>query len=171
MEYDEVIRKRFSVRKFSQREVGDDLLQKILEAGNIAPTSKNSQPQRIFVLKSEESRNKLANGCTPCIYKAPVTLLICHDSEVSIKRPADGLDIGETDTAIVTTHIMLAAAALGLGTCWVGLITPERLKEEFSLPDNLIPHFLLHVGYPAEDCPLDPRHFIRKPLGETVEYL
>ncbi|MDD4493297.1 MAG: nitroreductase family protein [Eubacteriales bacterium] len=171
MNYFDVIDSRYSVRKYSGREVSDDHLNKILEAGKLAPTSKNLQPQRIFVLKSAGAVEKLAKGCTPCLFNAPVKLLICHDSESSSKRPSDNADVGVTDAAIVTTHMVLAAAALGLGSCWVGLIDPAKIKKEYSLPDNLVPHYLLYIGYAAEGLPADPRHYKRKPISETVEFI
>lgn len=160
---------RFSVRKFDGRAIEPDVMDKILRAGQTAPTACNKQPQRILVINSEESLTKLKK-CTECHFNAPAALLVCHDKDECWKRSYDGKPSGDIDAGIVTTHMMLAAAALGVGTTWVMHFIPEAVRTEFAVPDNLEPTALLVMGYPAEDAEPSPRHGQRKALEETVSY-
>lgn len=97
----------------------------------------------------------------------PLTLLICYDSRASWKRGYDGREFGETDAAIVTTHMMLQAQALGLSSVWIGSFDPEKVREVFSLPEYLIPSAILPLGYEAEEG----GHGEKKRRALQVEYL
>lgn len=170
MTFMELAEKRYSVRKFSSRPVEDEKLERILQAGRVAPTAKNFQPQQILVARSTEAMEKL-NLCTPCIYGAPVALIVCYDKNASWKRHFDQKDHGDIDASIITAHMLLQAEELGLGTVWVCHYDPEAVRREFSLPDHLIPSSLLPLGYPADDAEPAPMHGQRKPLSETVKYI
>jgi nitroreductase len=167
MEYLSLIQSRFSVRNFSSRPIGDEVLQAILLAGRLAPTAKNLQPQRIFVLKSPDALTKV-RGLTKSAYNAPVVLMVCSEEKAAWINPITGRNSGQMDVSIVTTHMMLRAADLGLGSVWVCWVDTEALKRIFSLPEGIEPYCLLPIGYPAEDCVPNPRHFERKSLEETV---
>lgn len=171
MDFLELCNKRYSVRKFSNKPVEEEKINKILEAGRIAPTAKNSQSQKIFYLKSEESLAKV-NAATPMAYHAPVILMICYDTTISYKNPADtyikNYDGGEVDAAIVTTMMMMQATELGLGTLWARGFDSQKLIDAFNLPANLHPVCLLDIGYPADDSEPSERHTLRKPLSETL---
>lgn len=158
---------RYSVRSYDDRPVPDAVLARILEAGRLAPTAKNLQPQRIFVLQSPAALEKLRQ-ITPYAFNAPVVLLLCGDTEEGWKNPFDGKDHTETDVAIVTTHLLLAATEAGLGTCWVGSFDTQKVAETFALPKALQPFALLPLGFPAENAAPSERHALRKPLSETV---
>ena len=108
---------RYSVRKYSDREIEDEKLEKILKAAQVAPTGNNFQPQRVFVIKSEEGLEKIRNF-TPYCFGAPIVLLICYDKSVSWKT-VDGHDAGLDDAVIATTQMMLEAYDLGIGSVWV----------------------------------------------------
>ena len=167
MNFLELAKERYSVRKFSDKKVEREKLDAILEAGRCAPTAVNYQPQRILVLESPEALEKLKK-CTPCHFDAPLALLVCYDRGVSWKRSFDGHDMGEVDASIVTTQMMLEAAALGLGTTWVGYFDPEAVKREFALPGWLAPVAILPAGYPAADAAPAPFHEKRLAREETV---
>ena len=170
MEFTKLAEERYSLRYFSSKPVEKEKLNTILKAGRLAPTACNNQPQRILVIESEKAFAKLKN-CTRCHFNAPMALLVCYDKTASWKRSFDNHDSGYTDASIVTTHMMLQAAELGLGTTWVAYFNPAAVKEEFKLPDNLIPVALLPMGYPSEGAgPNEQQHFSRKPLEETVFY-
>lgn len=160
---------RYSVRKFSAKPIEAEKLALVLEAGRLAPTACNNQPQRILVIENESALAKLKK-CTRYHFNAPVAFLICYDHTRSWKRSYDGDDSGSVDASIVTTHMMLQAAELGLGTTWVGYFDPGLLKSEFSLPDHLVPVALLPMGYPAEDASPSTNHSQREPLEGTVYY-
>ena len=179
MDFLELSKTRYSVRKFSDKVVEDEKLQKVLAAGRLAPTAKNSQSQRIFVLKSGEAIAKI-RGATQMAFDAPVVLMVCYDEEQSYKNMADTAytyypgghyDGGEVDAAIVTTAMMFQATELGLGTLWARGFDAAKVIEAFGLPKNLHLVCLLDIGYPAADSEPSPRHGDRKPLDETVKYL
>lgn len=171
MEFFETIRTRSAVRGMDPtRKVESEKLEAILEAGRTAPTAKNMQPQRIFVLQSPEAL-QLAEELTVCTFHAPVILLICADKEEAWKHYLTGEPRAETDAAIVTTHMMLAAHALGLGSTWVARFDTVLAAQCLQLPANVVPYAMLPIGYPAEDAPESPNHGVRKPLSDTVTYL
>ena len=106
---------RFSVRRFDARPVEPEALSRILRAGQLAPTACNRQPQRILILQSEDSLARLRR-CTVCHFNAPVALIVCYDKTECWTREFDGKPSGDIDASIVTTHMMLEAAELGVGT-------------------------------------------------------
>jgi nitroreductase len=170
MTFLELAEKRYSVRKFSDAPVEKEKLDMILQAGRLAPTAKNFQPQRILVVQSKEGLEKLSKS-TPCIYGAPVALVICYDKGKSWVRPQDKKDHGDIDASSVCAHMMLEAAELGLGTTWVCWYDPAVVIREFDLPESLVPSSILPIGYPAADAAPAPPHFIRQPISETVKYV
>ncbi len=167
MDFLKLAHERYSVRKFSDKEVEREKLDAILEAGRCAPTAVNNQPQRVLVIESAEALEKLKK-CTPCHFSAPLALLVCYDNAASWKRNFDGYDMGAVDAAIVTTHMMLEAADLGLGTTWVGYFDPAAVRREYELPDYLVPVAILPLGYPAEDAAPSPYHEKFLAPGETI---
>jgi len=160
---------RYSVRKFKPDRIEKEKLDLILEAGRVAPTAANFQPQRILVIDNEEGLTKLKT-CTPYLFDAPLALLICYDRETCWKHQQSGKSGGEVDASIVTTHMMLEAANLGIGNTWVAGFDCDRIRELFSLPDYLVPVALLPLGYPAADASPHPVHFKRFELDHTVFY-
>lgn len=143
MEFEKVLSERYSVRSFSEKKVEREKVDKILHAAALAPTAKNNQPQKIFVIESREGLEKVKK-CTVCHFDAPLVFLICFDSSVSWKSHFDGRDFGPIDASIVTTQMMLEATNIGLGTTWVGLFDPETTRQVFELPENIVPvHFCL----------------------------
>jgi nitroreductase len=167
MDFITLAQERFSHRSFSEQPVEKEKLDLILEAGRLAPTAGNYQPQRILVIQNDEGIKKLRQ-CTPCHYNATLVLLICYEN-IS-KNPFTGKEIGEIDASIVTTHMILEATDLGLGCVWVGYFNPQQIRETFDLPDTYIPVALLPIGYPDDDAYPSPMHASRYPLEKTVFY-
>lgn len=161
--------KRFSVRKFIDKPVEKADLDKIIKAGCVAPTGCNLQPQRVMVITSSEGMEKLRK-CTKCHFGAPNAIVVCYNKNECWTRKYDGKTSGEDDAAIVTTHMMLEAADLGVGTTWVMHFDPAALKNEFEIPDELEPVAILVMGYPAEDAEINPMHSQFRPLEEIVSY-
>ena len=170
MDFLNLAENRFSVRAFAEQKVERDVIEKILRAGQLAPTACNFQPQRIFVCESDEALRKLRR-CTKSHFNAPLALLVCYDKDECWKREYDGKPSGDVDAAIVCTHMMLEAASLGVGSTWVMHYIPEAVREEFSLPENLESTALLVMGYPADGASPSPLHFQKKPMGDTVTFL
>lgn len=165
----ELAEKRYSVRKFSDRPVEQEKLEQILHAGLVAPTACNKQPFRILVITEKSGLEKLKK-CTRCAFDAPAALLVCSHNDECWKRSYDGKPSGEIDASIVTTHCMLAAASLGIGTCWVMHFRPQAVREEFGVPKELEPVALLITGYPAPDAAPYPGHTEFRPQEELVRY-
>ena len=168
MSFAEMVRQRYSVRKFDSRPVEKEKLDKILEAGRLAPTGCNFQPQRILVVRGEGLEQMKA--CTPMQFGQPMVLVVCWDSRESWKH-RNGRDYGLVDGTIVLTQMMYEAQELGIGSLIVGLYKEKELRENFHIPDHYEVTGLLLLGYPAEDCQPHPRlHDARKAVEETVFY-
>ena len=168
MTFQELARARYSVRSFRDTPIEEEKMSLILEAGRVAPTACNFQPQRIYVAKSAESREKLAQVCR-CTFGAPVILVVCYDRERDWKNKLmPGYESGETDAAIVCTHMMLQAFELGIGSCWVGYFNAQTVKEALGLPENVTVSALLPMGYPAENAEPLPLHAEIREFGDTI---
>ena len=163
----ELAKKRFSVRQFADKPVPKDLLIKVLEAGNVAPTAKNLQPHRIHVLTKAEDIAKL-DELSPCRYGAPVVLVFSYNTEEDWKHGEEpGVRSGVEDVSIVATHVMLRAAELGLGTTWVNRFR-NSLLEKALLPANERSVLIMPIGFPAENAKPSRMHTTKKPLDKTV---
>ena len=171
MEFTDVIRNRFSCKKYSGRGgVEDEKLAAVLEAGRLAPTAKNLQEQRIYVVRSEEALKKI-DSVTPCRYGAPVVLVVAYNKNNVFTFPGGKRDSGAEDAAIVATHMLLASADAGLDSCWINFFDPEKASEALGLPDDEEILMLMDLGYAAEGAGPLPNHGLRKPLCETVGYM
>ncbi len=170
MDFKDVIKSRYSCKKYSSRPVEEETLVRILEAGRLAPTAKNLQEQHIYVATRPETL-EIIDAVTPCRYGAPMVLVVAFDKENVYTYPGGKRQSGVEDAAIVATHLMLAAADEGVDSCWLNCFDPDRLHAMLGLPDNEEILMLLDLGYAdEEDKPL-PNHFSRKPLSDTVSRL
>ncbi len=167
MEFENIIRKRTSVRKFSDKKLEQDKLDKILEAGRLAPTAKNNQPIKIYVVNSEDGLMKI-DKATRCRYGAKTVLIICGNDEDAYHKGS--YSTYEMDSCIVATHMMLEATNVEVDNIWIESFDETILKEEFNIPNDLIPVCMLPLGYKAVDCPVNPMHEKRKTIEEIVEY-
>lgn len=170
MEFSEVIKNRFSCKKFSDKPLEKDVLERILEAGRLAPTAKNLQEQHIYVAKSKEALDKI-DAATPCRYNAGTVLVVAFDKNNVFTYPGEKRDSGVEDAAIVATHLTLAAYNEGVDSCWLNFFDPDKLAESLSLPENEEILMLLDLGYAAHGGEALKNHFSRKPLSETVSYI
>ena len=170
MEFKEVVKNRYSCKKYSDAKVEAEKLEAILTAGRLAPTAKNLQEQHIYVLQSEEMLAKV-DALTPCRYNAPVVLVVAFDKNNVFTYPGDKRDSGVEDATIVATHMILAAEDEGVDSCWVNFFDPDKAAEALGLPENEEVLMLMDLGYAAEGAGTLPNHASRKPLEETVTYL
>lgn len=170
MEFSEVIKERYSCKQYDGRSVERQKLNAILNAGRLAPTAKNLQEQRIYVIEGEENLKKI-DEVTPCRYNAGTCLLVAFNKDTVYTYPNSDRDSGIEDAAIVATHMMLAATDEGVDSCWVNCMDIEKTKAIFSLPDNEEVLMIMDLGYAADDAQMNPNHNIRKDLKETVIYL
>lgn len=170
MEFTEIIKNRYSCKKFDGRKVEAAQLEEILKAGRLAPTAKNLQEQRIYVVQSKEGLAKL-DQATPCRYGASTCVVVAFDRGNVFTYPGGKRDSGVEDATIVATHMLLAAANEGVDSCWINFFDPESLAKTLGLPENEEVLMVLDLGYAAEGTkPLAP-HSQRKDLSETVAYL
>ena len=168
MEFEQLFRERYACRKFLNKTIEKELLDKILEAARLAPTAKNQQPFRIFVIESEESLKKI-DEVSPCRYGAPVVLAFVYDLDEMWKNPNNPAHhSGVEDVAIVATHAMLEAKNLGLDSCWVKYFDNEKFEKIFAIPSNQKSVLLLPIGY-GEIGP-GPLHKAKKDISKLVEY-
>ena len=118
MEFKEVIKARYSCKKYGDRKVEPEKLNAILAAGRLAPTAKNLQEQHVYVLQSAEALAKF-DAVTPCRYGAPTVLLVAFDKYNVFTYPGGKRNSGIEDATIVATHMILAAADEGVDSCWI----------------------------------------------------
>ena len=172
MEFFEVVKNRYSCRKFADKPVEDEKLDRILQAGISAPTAKNVQPVKIWVIKSDEALTKIKSA-TPFKWmkNVKVILAVGGTTEGAFVRPSDHRNFEDVDASIVATHLMLAAHAEGLGSTWVGFFDVNKVKEFFPEMKDYDLVALFPIGYPAEDAEPSDRHALRKDKSEMVKYL
>ena len=170
MDFSEVVKNRYSCKKYSDRPVDRTVLEEILEAGRVAPTARNLQEQHIYVVTRPEHLAKI-DAATPCRYGAPVVLIVAFDKNNVYTYPEDEQSSGIEDATIVATHLCLAAANAGVDSCWLNFFKPSVIREQFGIPENEEILMLLDLGYAAEGAGPLANHFSRKDLSETVTFL
>ncbi|PLX97871.1 MAG: nitroreductase [Desulfuromonas sp.] len=168
MEFIELAEQRRSIRGYKPDAVPDELINEVLRAGNLAPTAKNLQPFHFIVVRDPAVLEELCAAYPrPFFHEAPVIIVICTEPAAGWTRDMhDGKNYCEVDAAIATDHMTLAAADLGLGTCWVCAFDPVVVSEVMRLPAGIDPVALLTLGYPNEPG----REKKRKSLAEMVRY-
>ena len=168
MTFFELAQNRYSVRSYQNTPIEDEKLKLILEAGRVAPTACNYQPQKIYVAKSADARAKLASVCR-FTFDAPVILVVCYDRTRDWKNKLmPGYEAGETDAAIVCTHMMLQAAELGIGSCWVGYFNAQAVADVLGIPEHITVSALLPIGYPSENTVPGPLHSQYRDFADTI---
>ena len=170
MDFIKLASERYSLKKYDGRKVEKDKLDLILQAANLAPTAKNLQSFKIYVAESREALAKV-DQVTPCRYGASTVLILSYDRDNIFTYPGGKYDSGFEDTAIVATHIILAAKSLGVDSCWINNMDPDEVKSTFDLPANEIVVCLIDLGYPAEGAGPLTNHTKRKNLTDLVEYI
>jgi nitroreductase len=165
MDVIEAIMRRRSVRKYDPRPVAEDVLARVLEAGRLAPSASNIQPWHFIVVKDQALREKLTDGRWAKFLKdSPVVIVGCGDTKASPEWHV-------VDTTIALTHMVLAATAEGLGTCWIGSFFEDKVKEALDIPGHMTVVAMLAVGYPADPKDLDskkPSDFKRKKASQII---
>ncbi len=170
MEFADVVKNRYSCKSYSDRPVEREKLMAVLEAGRLAPTARNGQEQRIYVIQSPDVLSKL-DSLTPCRYGAPTVLAVAWDTTHVYNYPNSARDSGAEDAAIVATHMMLAAADQGLDSCWLNRFDPVETAAALGLPEGEALLMLLDLGYAAPGAGPLPNHGSRKDLSQTVTWL
>ena len=168
MEFYEVIRNRRSIRKYQDRAIPEDVLRRVLDAARIAPSAANRQPWHYYVIRDEELKSKLRGAYgKEWFYTAPVVICACAVRGEAWRRKMDGKIYADVDVTISMDHLILAAEAEGLGTCWIAAFDPAVTSDVLGLPEGEEPVVMTPLGYPAEDQAPTPR----KDLDAIVTFL
>lgn len=164
MNFLELVKTRYSVRSFSDKDVEQNKIKHILEAARYAPSACNFQPCLFIVIEDKQTRFLFSEVYDKKWFlEAPVIIAVCCDRSKSWKRK-DRKDFGDIDAAIAMDHLTLAAAEQGLGSCWIGAFNEQKARELLKLPEYIEPIAFTPIGYP--NCPGPEKQ--RKKLQETV---
>ncbi len=166
MEFFELIQRRYSARAYRPDPVEEEKLQKVLEAARLAPTASNRQPFQIVVIHTEGRKEELLRIYNKRWFVEPPIVICACGLPNSCWVRRDGRSYLDVDVAIVMDHLILAAADLGLGTCWIAAFDERAAREVLGLPDDVVPIAFTPLGYPADE----PKPKVRKPLSELVRY-
>ena len=167
MNFQALIRARYSARAYKPDAVEPEKLERVLEAARLAPTAANRQPFRVIVVPTKGREGELRRVYVrDWFVQAPLVLCVCAVPAESWVRKQDGWNAAEVDASIVMSHIVLAAAEEGLATCWIAAFDPAAAREVLHLPDNVEPIAFTPLGYPADQ----PGKKERKPLSALVRY-
>jgi nitroreductase len=171
MNFIELANNRRSVRNYKAQPIEQEKLEYLLEAARVAPSAVNFQPWKMIVITDKALLNQLQD-CYPREWfsTAPACIVICGDHKRSWKRSSDEKDYCDVDVAIAATHLTLAAAEQGLGTCWICNFDVRKCVAALSLPKELEPIALIPVGYAADQKDAQEEEKTRKPLSDLVEY-
>lgn len=170
MTYDEIVHNRYSCKSFnSERQVEAAALDAILEAGRVAPTAKNLQEQRIYVINDAELLRQI-DSVSPCRYGAPTVVVVAYDTTQVYTYPDSQRTSGVEDATIVATHMILAATANGVNSCWVNCFNPDKMERLLNLPANEKVVMMMDLGYATPDAGPLANHSSRKPLEATVTF-
>ena len=170
MDYMETVKSRYSCKKYCDKQISKEQLDAILEAGRVAPTAKNLQEHKVYVVQSAEGIAKI-DSVTTCRYGAPTVLIVTYDKSNTYIYQGGVYNAGAEDATIVATHMILASRAVGVDSCWLNRFNPDDVAKAFNLPENEVVVMLMDLGFAAEGVGPLPNHFNRKPLEETVHYL
>jgi nitroreductase len=136
---------RRSIRKYDDRDVPNDVLNKIMEAGRQSPSAANRQPYHFIVVSDSEIKNKLTGLISGFLKNAPIVIVGCANPKALLTGKW-----AVVDTTIALENMVLAAWSLGVGSCWIGAFNEQKVKDKLQIPENWKVVALLSLGYPAE---------------------
>jgi nitroreductase len=178
MNFTELVKQRVSIRKYISKPVPRELIDRCLEAARLAPSASNSQPWSFIVVDDESKKNEIVKKSMSGIYSsnkfvatAPVIIAAITEQSSYITRLGGMLrhvKYNLIDIGIACEHLVLQAAELGLGTCWLGWFDEKALKQVLDLPKAIRVDVLICLGYPDET--VSPRKRSRKALDEIRHY-
>ena len=173
MNVHDAIKNRRSVREYSSRPIPDEAMQRLRDSLRLAPSACNLQPWRFLFVTDEQLRRKLAeaaNGQT-FVAKAPLIVVACGYPDVAYKQMGGYGNSVNIDVAIALDHLMLAAVAEGLGTCWIGAFDEGRVKKLLEAPERVKVVAMTPVGFPASADLIRPvASAARKPEAEVFSF-
>lgn len=181
MEFYEAVRRRRSVRKYKNDPVPDEVITRCLEAARLAPSWRNGQPWHFVVVRDRQTIARLtranygAGVANLWLNDVPVVIVACGEPRLSGKKADQSMYL--VDVAAALEHVVLAATAEGLGTCWVGAFSEEKVRAVLGVPDRIRVVALTPLGYPADEkglydqlANLGKRQRPRRTLDEIIHY-
>jgi nitroreductase len=166
MDFYKAVESRLSIRSYKPDPVPDDVLNRILEAARLAPSAKNLQPWKFIVVRDPAVRAALVPACRGQAFvgDAPAVVCVCSVESEAWGNMGGYWKSDIVDVAIAFEHLVLAAAAEGLGTCWIGAFLEAEVKKVLGIPNGVKPVALTPLGWPVKEAKPRPR----KPLSEIV---
>ena len=168
MDFYELVNKRFSYRGYINKPVEQNKLEYILECSALAPSAKNEQPWKIYIVQSDEVKEKLYEAYPRDWLKEAPIIVVFVGLEGKHWVRSDGKSYLMCDVTIITDYFILAATEQGLGTCYIAAFDEEKVKAALNLPDNEKPFLMTPLGYPKPDSKRERK---RKSLSEIVVYV
>lgn len=163
MELDECIKKRVSAKSYLDKDVPNDVLGLILEAGSLAPSAGNLQNWKFVVVRDKEKKQEIATASKNqnWMNQAPVFVVVCNDKKLITELYGKRGELySSQDCAIAAQNIMLKTVELGLSSCWIGSFDLEAIQRILKIPEDVTPELILTIGYSAEE----PKNIDREPL-------
>ena len=163
MELDEVLKRRFSCRSYKDKEISQGLIEEILNAAVLAPSSGNMQNWRFIIVKDKNKKREISIASLRQLFiaEAPVLIVICNEIEGVIKDYGDiGKSYSMQNCTLASANIMLKAADLNLDTCYIGAFDEKAVRRILNIPDSIIPEIIITLGYGKEK----PEKKIRNPI-------
>ena len=166
MGFQELIKTRYSVRAYTSQPVEEEKLEQVLEAARLAPTAANRQPFQLIVIRTLGRESELRRVYKAAWFsQAPIIVCACALPSQAWSR-VDNKNYADVDVTIAMDHLILAAAELGLGTCWIAAFDPVAAREVLGLPEEVEPVAFTPLGYPADQAKAKQR----KPLSDLVRH-
>jgi len=173
MDVKAAIEKRQSIRKYQDKEVPGDMINELIHAAILAPSGNNAQPFKFLVVKDKEIKEKLRKNnifYQDFVYNAPIIIVCCADPN-AYKKNIDGLDDQNhlravRDLSIASAFLVLRATELELGTCFIGWVQKEKIKEILNIPKDFLIPYVITVGFHDEP----PKQRVRKNIEELLLY-
>ena len=168
MEFFEVVKTRRSVRAYNSNHPNENVIEKVLEVVRLAPSGSNRQPWRFIKVTDAKKRKELVKACggQDFIWQAPIIIVACgYDIKYNRGGYMESMSF-LVDVSIAFTHLILAARAEGLGTCWIGAFKNDKVKEILDIPDEWQVVALTPIGYPSGNAFVETTS--RKTMNEIL---
>ena len=171
MDVKKAIEERRSIREYEDKEISDSLISKVIDAARLAPSGNNAQPSTYYVIRDAETKSKLKENnvfSQDFVYTAPAIIVCCTNPTIYtkhvIERDSPDNIRAIRDISIASSFLVLRATELGLGTCYVGWLKEDKIKEILGIPEHNILPYVITMGYPAEKPKPRPRKDIHEIL-------
>lgn len=171
MELLDIIKNRRSVRRFQDKKIPEDIIDKLVDALIWAPSAGNLQSRKFYFVFGQKTKNELAQAALgqDFIAKAPLVVVGCANNEIQQRYGERGKEVYSIcDVSASVQNMLLLAYKEGLGSCWVGAFNEKKISEILDLPKNLRPIVMVPIGFPAE-TPLEPFRVSKQEAVKIVE--